>query len=121
MTCFNLVAVSLFSLPFGSPEKAKEDKASRGCVSIAQACEAYAVNPQNKTGAYPAKLAELVKPPFGGASFIRNGKDDLLDPWGNAFQYAVEKDKKGRLRPFAWSTRTVDGKTKVFGERPPSS
>lgn len=122
MTCLDLVAVALCALPLPAlVEKAKEDKARRGCQSVVFACEAYQNHPQNKTGEYPAKLAELVKPPFGGPSFLRNGKDDLIDPWGNAFQYAVEKNKKGELKVFVWTERTVDGKPMVVGERPPAS
>ena len=122
MTCLHLVTASLCALPLAATiEKAKEDQTARACRSILYACEAYQAHPQNKTGAYPPKLADLVKPPFGGASFLRNGKDDLIDPWGNAYRYAVEKDKKGVPRVFVWTTRTIDGKTKTIGELPPAS
>jgi hypothetical protein len=87
--------------------------------SILAACEAYHASPQNKTGAHPTILPELVKPPFGGSSFLRNGEKDLVDPWGKMFQYAVAKDEKGNLRPYVWTERTVDGKTTVIGTKTP--
>jgi hypothetical protein len=99
-------------------EKAKEEKARAQCASILQACEAFATNPANKAG-YPTTLTELVKPPFGGASYLKNGEKDLLDPWGKMVRYAVAKDDKGRLRAYVWTERKIDGKTKVVGTKAP--
>ena len=99
-------------------EAAKRQRAELHCRSLLLACEAYAVNPANKTGAHPTILLELVKPPFGGASYLRDGEKDLVDPWGKMFQYAVAKDDKGTLRPYVWTERTVDGKTTVIGTKP---
>jgi hypothetical protein len=99
-------------------EKAKEEKARSQCASILLACEAFATNPASKTG-YPTILLELVKPPFGGASYLKNGEKDLLDPWGKTVQYAVAKDEKGRLRAYVWTERKVDGKAKVIGTKAP--
>ena len=83
------------------------------------ACEAYQTSPQNEKGKPPTILLELVKPPFGGVSFLRNGEKDLLDPWGKTLQYAVAKDEKGELRAYVWAELTIDGKTKVIGTKPP--
>ena len=99
-------------------EKQATIKAKLQCTSILQACEAYTVNPQNKTEAPPKVLVELVKPPFGGPSFLRNGEKDLVDPWGKMIQYAVAKDETGRLRAYAWIERTIDGKIIVIGMKP---
>lgn len=100
-------------------EAAKRQRAELNCRSLLLACEAYAVNPANTTATYPTILLELVKPPFGGASYLRDGEKDLVDPWGKMFQYAVAKDEKGNLRAYVWTERTADGKTTVIGTKPP--
>jgi hypothetical protein len=119
------VALALFAMsPFGRADDKEDEKqallqAHLRWMSLLQACEAYQFNPQNDTKAPPTILLELVKPPFGGASFLRNGEKDLVDPWGKMFQYAVAKDEKGNLRAYIWTERTVDGKTTVIGMKLP--
>jgi hypothetical protein len=124
MTRTGLLAAAILALPTSTfandkVEEARQARAELQCRSLLQACEAYVVNPANKTRTYPTILLELVKPPFGGPSFIRDGEKDLIDPWGKMFQYAVAKDEKGNLRAYVWTERTVDGKTKVIGRKPP--
>ncbi|QJW97833.1 hypothetical protein [Frigoriglobus tundricola] len=84
MTRLSLVAVTLLAaFTFAAADdKADEQRAELGSKGLLQACEAYQNNPQNATMAYPTILTELVKPPFGGTSFLRNGEKDLRDPWG---------------------------------------
>lgn len=65
-------------------EQQKRD-AHRHCQNLAQAAEAFNLNAANESG-YPRTLKELVMPPFGGPSFLRNGERDLIDPWGNPYQ-----------------------------------
>jgi hypothetical protein len=109
--------------PKKEDEKVQEEKAKLKRQSILTACEAYSISTSNPglTDAekMPTTLTNLVQPPFGGTSFLRNGEKDLLDPWGKMFQYAVVKDEKGELRAYVWTERTVDGKTKVIGTKPP--
>lgn len=125
MTRTLLLAAALLGIPAGAAtddaklEAAKRQRAELNCRSILLACEAYALNPANKAGTHPTILLELVKPPFGGASYLRDGEKDLVDPWDKMFQYAVAKDEKGNLRPYVWTERTVDGKTTVIGTKPP--
>lgn len=78
------------------------------------ACEAYHETPKSGKK-YPAKLADLHTPPFSGGSFLRNGEDDLIDPWGNPFKYAVVPDAKGEPELYVWSERTVEGKLTLIG------
>jgi hypothetical protein len=99
-------------------EEAKEKTALLQTVTIRKACEQYYLNP-NSGGTYPKKLEDLIKPPWGGSSFLANGKDNLLDPWAKAFKYELAKDAKGFDKPFIWAERTVNGKTKVIGAKPP--
>jgi hypothetical protein len=116
---FVLFAFPCFVIADEDAEAAKEKRAERQCLSIRDACEAFKSNPANKDALYPTILPELVKPPFGGTSYLRNGEKDLLDPWGKMVQYAVAKDEKGLLRTYVWTERVVDGKTKVIGTKPP--
>jgi hypothetical protein len=80
------------------------------------ACEAYHENPKSG-GKHPATLADLYSPPFGGGSYLKNGGDDLIDPWGNPFKYAVVPDAKGEPELYVWSEQTVDGKLKFIGAK----
>jgi hypothetical protein len=73
----------------------KKSKAQLGCTGIAQAVEAYMSNPDNTKHEPPRTLNDLVQPPFGGPSFVRNGAQDLLDPWGNPYQMQLRKRSDG--------------------------
>jgi general secretion pathway protein G len=69
-------------------ENAKKSKAHLGCKGLSQAIESYTLNPANPDGSFPNQLGDLLQPPFGGTSLLRNGQDDLVDPWGK--QYTME-------------------------------
>jgi hypothetical protein len=100
-------------------EAAKEKQAELSAFAIRQACAAYHLTPANATGDFPSALVDLVKPPFGGPSFLKDGAKDLLDPWGKQYKFTVAKDEKGEERAYVWTERTVDGKMKVLGTKPP--
>ncbi len=104
--------------PIPLVEDAREAVAERKMQSLSNACESYYLNP-NSNQSYPSVLRDLVSPPWGGASYVRNGATALLDPWGNSFQYATGQGKKGNPITFIWVERTVDEKTKVIGTKPP--
>jgi len=53
-------------------EDARKSKAQLGCNGLATAVESYYANPQSGNQ-YPTQLQELLAPPFGGTSFLRNG------------------------------------------------
>jgi general secretion pathway protein G len=73
-------------------ENAKKSKAHLGCKSLAQTIEGYTMNPANPEGLFPNQLGDLLQPPFGGTSLLRNGQDDLMDPWGK--QYSMEQAQR---------------------------
>jgi hypothetical protein len=101
-------------------DKDDEDKAKLSCDSLLQACLAFKISPADGMGKqFPTVLLELAKPPNGRTSYLKNGEKDLIDPWGKTFQYAVAKDEKGELQAYVWTERTVGGKTKVIGTKPP--
>jgi hypothetical protein len=100
----------------GPPEL--PSRAQHQSVAIISACEAYRDCPANpERGQYPTNLGQLVQPPFGGSSFLRNGNADLYDPWGNPFQYEVEKNESGETEIRVWTTRTVGKEQKVIGAK----
>jgi hypothetical protein len=70
--------------PTGSGDP-KKDQAEAACKALASACESYTDHPANRQHKPPASLDDLLKPPFGGPSFLQNG-EDLTDPWGRPFQ-----------------------------------
>jgi hypothetical protein len=79
------------------PEAARKNKALLDCTSIATAIEAYTQCPQNpgitEEQKMPSGPLDLLNPPFGGPSFLRNGQPDLLDPWGNPYQFQTRTRK----------------------------
>src|SRR5438105_2622731 len=81
---FAAVTGLLFTYEGG--DDTKTHKAQLGCSSIATAIEAYINNKDNKQHEPPTVLRDLVEPPFGGPSFLRNGAADSLDPWGKPYE-----------------------------------
>ena len=67
-------------------EDAKKSKAQLGCKSLANVIDAYISHEANTKHDPPAALRDLVHPPFGGSSFLRDGDKDLLDPWGKPYE-----------------------------------
>ncbi|HUR54263.1 MAG TPA: type II secretion system protein GspG [Gemmataceae bacterium] len=113
----NLVMALVLGFFSAKQDEAKEKMAELNARGLAQACEAFYLNP-NSNSIFPARLAELVNPPFGGASFVRNGAKDLLDPWGKEYKYALETLRDGAQVPRVWTERVVNGKAKVYGHKP---
>ena len=99
-------------------EQAKEELALRASKNLRQALEAYRLHPNAQ--AYPAKLEDLLAPPWGGAAYIQGGKAALTDPWGQPYKYGTGKNERGNPAAYVWSERTVDGKVRVVGVKPPN-
>lgn len=80
-------------VPLGSvdTDREKKEKARLGCRAIVDAIIAYHNSPQNPgvtdEEKLPSGVEDLVMPPFGGTSFLRNGEADTLDPWGKPYQF----------------------------------
>lgn len=83
------------------------------------ACRAYRQHP-GSGGRYPATLADLLAPPFGGGPLLVEGEDPsnvLTDPWGNPFKYALVPNADGEPEPYVWAERTKDGATTLIGAK----
>lgn len=82
-------------------EDARKSRAQLQCKSLQSACEAYYLNSQSGNN-YPQQLTDLLNP-FGGtggtASLLKNGQQDLIDPWNNQYQYTVETMGDGSQQP----------------------
>jgi hypothetical protein len=65
----------------------KQSKAQLGCTELAVALERYIDSEANTKHEWPTTLRDLLQPPLGGPSFLRNGETDLLDRWGNPYQF----------------------------------
>jgi general secretion pathway protein G len=87
---------------------AKQAKAQLGCQGLAIAIETYTEHKANTKHVLPRTLHELVNPPFGGPSFLRNGEADLLDPWGKPYEMELIKRSDGS-ECILVSTTTPDG------------
>ncbi|QJW97191.1 type II secretion system protein [Frigoriglobus tundricola] len=72
-------------------DDAKKARAQLGCTGLATAIEAYTNNAANPGLTDQEKMPQspmnLVTPPFGGQSFLRNGQNDIMDPWGKQYQF----------------------------------
>jgi general secretion pathway protein G len=88
-------------------EDARKSRAQLGCRGLAQAVEAYYTNPQSGNQ-YPSSLQELLTPPFGGTSFLKNGQEDLVDPWGKPYQFQFIQGQDGAQMPLVY-TNAPDG------------
>ena len=88
-------------------ENARKSRAQLQCKSLASACEAYYLNPQSGNQ-YPENLQQLLMPFGSGASLLKNGQDDLTDPWGNQYQYQLIGNPDGTQQPLV-HTQARDG------------
>ncbi|MDY3552021.1 type II secretion system protein GspG [Gemmata sp. JC717] len=68
-------------------EDAKKTKAQLACKAIVQAIDSYKLNQANTMQEAPSDLSQLLNPPFGGTGFLKNGQEDLMDPWGQQYQF----------------------------------
>lgn len=83
------------------------------------ACQAYRQHP-GSGGKYPATLADLLAPPFGGGPLLGEGENPkytLMDPWANPFKYAVVLNEAGDPEPYVWAELTRNGATTLVGAK----
>lgn len=86
-------------------ERARRNEAQLKCSAIAQAVESYYLNPQSGNN-YPETLEEVVNLPGGSA--LKNGLQDLVDPWQQRYQLTYLDDGAGNRVPLVF-TRAKDG------------
>ena len=98
-------------------DDARKSKAQLGCKGLAAAVEAYYTNPQSGNQ-YPQQLAELLTPPFGGTSFLRNGEEDLVDPWGKQYQFQFIQGQDGAEMPLVYTIAPDGTPISQFGAGP---
>jgi general secretion pathway protein G len=98
-------------------EDSRKNTAQLDCQGLAQAVEAYRMNPQSGNE-YPESLLHLLTPPFGGTSFLRNGQDDLLDPWNQQYQYQLVEGADGALMPLVYTTAPDGTSISQYGAGP---
>lgn len=84
-------------------EDARKSRAQLQCKSLAQTIEAYYLNPQSNNQ-YPENLQQLLQPPFGGTSMLKNGQEDLVDPWGQQYQVQFIQGQDGAQMPLVYTT-----------------
>jgi general secretion pathway protein G len=117
-----VIALSVLTvLTTRSQVPAEFSKAQLGCYSIAAATEKYIENKDNTKHEPPRTLEDLVEPPFGGPSFLRNGRADLVDPWGAPYQMERRQYKDGTDYFFIWTTAPNGTPISQFGIGPKNS
>jgi general secretion pathway protein G len=92
-------------------EDAKKAKAQLGCKGIAQAIESYRTAPGNPTNDDPPALDALINPQqtIGGTSFLKNGREDLIDPWGQEYQMKQITQGDGTMTILVFTQSKNDG------------
>ena len=98
-------------------ETSKKNTAQLDCQGISQAIESYRLNPQSGNE-FPETLMHLVTPPFGGTSLLKNGQEDLLDPWGNQYQYQLIEGADGAMMPLVYTTAPDGTSISQYGAGP---
>ena len=105
-------------------EDAKKSKAQLGCKSLEQAIEAYMQSPQNPgrdltdDQKMPQSISDLYQVPFGGPSFLRNGAQDTLDPWGKPYQFQTQARSDGTTYILVHTTAPDGTQISQFGIGP---
>lgn len=93
-------------------EEAKIAKAKIDAQTIEKAVKTYYV----KNEKWPAKLDDV-------AELLEGGKKALTDSWGKAYRFEIgevnQPDGTVIERPYVWTERVVNGKTEVYGNKPP--
>ncbi len=92
----------------GYLENAKKTKAHLGCKGLDTAIQAYIMNPANPGNSMPSQLTDLIQPQFGGQSLLKNGGQDLQDPWGHQYQTSMGQHNDGTQYVLV-STTAPDG------------
>ena len=94
-------------------EDARKARAQLGCTGLSTAVEAYTNNAANpgltEQEKYPQSIMQLVNPPFGGQSFLRNGQNDTIDPWGRPYNLTPSTRPSDGSQYMLISTTAPDG------------
>lgn len=98
---------------------AKKTQAQLKAKTISTAIESYYANP-NSNQQYPSQLTDLLVPPWGGTSFLKNGQEDLYDPWGNQYQIQFIQGADGSTQPVVFTTADDGTAISQYGVGPQS-
>jgi general secretion pathway protein G len=79
-------------------EDAKKSKAQLQAKALATAIEAYMLHPHNSGNQPPQDddWTALHTPGFG-TSFLKNGEEDIIDPWNGRFRFASTVGEDGGI------------------------
>jgi general secretion pathway protein G len=104
-------------------DDARKSKAQLQCQTLAEACEAYYLNPMSG-GNYPSQISDLIQPfgGQGGQSYLKNGQQDLVSPWGPNQQFVLQtyQNSDGSSRPLVMITAPDGTQISQFGIGPMS-
>jgi general secretion pathway protein G len=81
--------------------EAKKGTAVTGCVTIAKAIDSYVMSPSNPGTTDQEKLPQSLEQlavPGWSTSFLPDGHQSLIDPWGN--QYQAQQSQKEDGTPY---------------------
>ncbi len=68
---------------------AKTAKAHLTTKQLSRAIEMYINSPCSSAPGFPTSLNDLLTPPCHQQSLLRNGVEDLIDPWGKPYELEI--------------------------------
>lgn len=83
---------------------ARHSRAQLQCKNLARQVD----EAEQKTGRWPENLQDLLTPAFGNGSLLKNGPEDLTDPWGQPYQLSYYFGADGKKTPLVHTT-AADG------------
>lgn len=97
-------------------DDAKKSQAQLKAAAIAKAMESYYISPSSGN-TYPASMGDLVKPNWGGSSFLNDPVNDPLDPWKQQFTIEVTQSVDGSTqgKPYVHTTAPDGTAVSNFG------
>jgi general secretion pathway protein G len=98
-------------------EDARKNRAQLQCKSLETVIQSYYLNPQSGNQ-YPESLQQLLQPPFGGTSLLKNGESDLIDPWGKPYQVQFTTGPDGAQMPLVHTTAPDQTPISQYGVGP---
>ncbi|MBP3959473.1 prepilin-type N-terminal cleavage/methylation domain-containing protein [Gemmata sp. G18] len=98
-------------------EEAKKGKAQLGCKSIETAIESYQLSTSNPgltdEEKMPTSITDLYQPPWGAASFLKDGQSNTIDPWGKPYQFERRSRTDGTAYVFVFTHAPDAANTRI--------
>ena len=110
ITVIGILAAITLNIAGGVQQKAAMDKARAEIAAISNALEQY----KNVNDEYPATLEFSAIERFYPANFVQVDGENLVDPFGNSYQYRRGDDPSAK-NPASFDLWTTDSRGNIIG------